>query len=503
MTNTKKTKVVIAGGGTGGWMAAAAIGRTLKNVAEVTLIESEEIGTVGVGEATIPTLLTYNRLLGIDEATFMREVGGTFKLGIAFENWRTPEHRYIHSFGVTGKDHWTAGFQHFWRRGEALGIARDFGRYCLELVAAEEGRFAHLPKLGLNYAFHIDSAAFARFLRRMAEGDGVRRKEGRIGRVELAESGDIAALHMADGTRVEGDLFIDCTGFRALLMEGALGVGYDDWTHLLPCDRAIAVQTRSARDPVPYTRAIAHGAGWRWQIPLQHRTGNGIVFSSRFLSEEEGEERLLAELDREGLTNRITEPRLIRFRTGTRRKHWHRNCIAIGLSSGFIEPLESTSIHLIQRSIHRLLQMFPHGSVSAADTDEFNDQTFYELEHIRDFIVLHYVLTEREDTPFWRHMRRLELPASLQHRLDLFGETGRVFRANDQLFAENSWTQVMLGQGLMPRTYHPIADAMPKEELQGFLRHIEENVEKTTAQLPSHQDYLSRYCPQTAASGRG
>ncbi|MCQ8184720.1 tryptophan halogenase family protein [Parvularcula maris] len=496
MRTDKRQRVVIAGGGTAGWMTAAAIGRTLKNVADVTLIESEEIGTVGVGEATIPTLLTYNRLLGIDEASFMREVGGTFKLGIAFENWRTPDHRYIHSFGITGKDHWTAGFQHFWRRGEALGMAEEFGDYCLELIAAEEGRFAHLPKLGLNYAFHIDSSAFARFLRRMAEGDGVTRKEGRIGTVDLGDDGDIASITMQDGTVIEGDLFIDCTGFRALLMEGALGVGYDDWTHLLPCDRAIAVQTKSVRDPVPYTRAVAHEAGWRWQIPLQHRTGNGIVFSSRFMSEDEGQAKLLSLLDEEGLTERMTELRVIRFRTGTRRSHWHRNCVAIGLSSGFIEPLESTSIHLIQRSIHRLLQMFPHDGVSRADVDEFNEQTFYELEHIRDFIVLHYVLTEREDTPFWRHMRRLELPKTLQHRLDLFRETGRVFRANDQLFAENSWTQVMLGQGLTPETYHPIADAMPEEELRGFLRHIRDNVTKTVAQLPTHQDYLQRYCPQ-------
>jgi tryptophan halogenase len=491
----KRQRVVIAGGGTAGWMAAAAIGRTLKSVASVTLIESEEIGTVGVGEATIPTLLNYNRLLGIDEATFMREVGGTFKLGIAFENWRQQGHRYIHSFGITGKDHWTAGFQHFWRRGESMGIAGEFGDYCLELIAAEEGRFAHLPKLGLNYAFHIDSSAFARFLRRMGEADGVLRKEGRIGSVDLDGEGNIAAITMQDGTRVEGDLFIDCTGFRALLMEGALGVGYDDWSHYLPCDRAIAVQTRSVRDPVPYTRAIAHEAGWRWQIPLQHRTGNGIVFSSRFMSEEEGEEKLLGMLDGE----RLTEPRVIRFRTGTRRAHWHRNCVAIGLSSGFIEPLESTSIHLIQRSIHRLLQMFPHDGVSPSDVQEFNDQTFYELEHIRDFIILHYVLTERDDTPFWRHMRRMEVPDTLRHRLKLFEDTGRVFRANDQLFAENSWTQVMLGQGLMPKSYHPIADAMPKEELEGFLRHIEDNVTKTVAQLPSHADYLRRYCPQTAA----
>lgn len=485
-----RKKIIIAGGGTAGWMAAAAMAKVLQKVVDVTLVESDAIGTVGVGEATIPTLVSYNRLLRIDEAEFMKAVGGTFKLGIAFENWTDLNHRYIHSFGVTGKDHWTAGFQHFWRRGHEMGIAKEFGEYCLELVAAEKERFAHLPDLGLNYAFHIDSTALAAFLRKMAEESGVTRKEGIIKEVRLTDGGDLKSLVIDDGTELEGDFFIDCTGFRALLIGDALGVGYDDWTHWLPCDRAIAVQTKSVRKPVPYTRSIAHTAGWQWRIPLQHRMGNGIVFSSGYMSEEEAKDLLMSSIEGDVLT----EPRVIRFRTGARRAQWHRNCVAIGLSSGFIEPLESTSIHLIQRSVLRLMQMFPAEGVKQSDVDEFNAQTFYELEHIRDFIILHYHLTNRTDTAFWRRCRNMDVPDTLKHRMRLFKETGRTFRPNDQLFAENSWTQVMLGQGLTPQTHHPVADVMSPEELEKFLSHIDDNVRKTVSGLPAHDTYLNSYC---------
>ena len=487
--------MIIAGGGTAGWMTAAAMGKTLSKVAEVTLVESDAIGTVGVGEATIPSLLTFNRLLGIDEAAFMKSVNGTFKLGIAFENWRELEHRYIHSFGVTGKDHWTAGFQHFWLRGQEMGIAREFGDYCLELVAAEQGKFAHLPKFGLNYAYHIDSSAYASFLREMAESHGVSRREGRIDHVARSQAGDIESIILDDGTRLDGDLFIDCTGFRALLTGDTLGTGYDDWTHWLPCDRAIAVQTTSAGELLPYTRSIAHGAGWRWKIPLQHRTGNGIVFCSRHMGEDEACALLLDSVDGEVLT----EPRTIPFRTGTRRGHWKRNCVAIGLSSGFIEPLESTSIHLIQKAVMRLLYLFPKDAgkgtgINAAERDEFNTQMMDEIEHIRDFIILHYHLTDRQDTAFWRYCRAMEVPDSLRHRMALFEQTGRVFRAADELFAENSWTQVMLGQGLSPRTWHPIADMMDRDEITRFLDHIEKNVQGTVAGMPGHAAYIDGYC---------
>lgn len=494
MEAATKQKVVIAGGGTAGWMAAAALGKVLEKVCDVTLVESDAIGTIGVGEATIPTLVTYNRLLGVDEAKWMAAVSGTFKLGIAFENWTDLGHRYIHSFGITGKDHWTAGFQHFWHRGKELGIAEDFGNYCLELIAAEQERFAHLPDLGLNYAFHIDATAYAGLLRGLAEHHGVKRREGKIAEVRRNAEGDLESLVLEDGSVIEGDVFVDCTGFRALLIGETLGVGYEDWTHWLPCDRAIALQTKSTRHPRPYTRSIAHEAGWRWQIPLQHRTGNGIVFCSRYMSEDEARAKLLAEVEGEALT----EPRVIRFRTGSRRMHWHRNCVAVGLSSGFIEPLESTSIHMIQRSVMRLMQMIPRGRFEQSSVDEFNKQTAYELEHIRDFIILHYHLTNRIDTPFWRHCRTMDIPETLRHRMRLFRETGRVFRANDELFAENSWTQVMLGQGLMPRSHHPVADVMSEEEMRRFLSHITENVNRTVAGLPMHQAYLDKYCPANA-----
>ena len=490
-TGQGKQKVIIAGGGTAGWMTAAAMGKVLEKVCDVTLVESDAIGTVGVGEATIPTLVTYNRLIGLDEAKWMSAVKGTFKLGIAFENWTDLDHRYIHSFGITGKDHWTAGFQHFWHRGRELGVAKDFGDYCLELVAGEKDRFAHLPDLGLNYAYHIDATAYAGFLREIAEAHGVKRREGKIAEVRRADNGDIASLVLDDGEVLEGDLFIDCTGFRAMLIDGALGVGYDDWTHWLPCDRAIAVQTESVRPARPYTRSIAHEAGWRWQIPLQHRTGNGTVYCSKYMSDDEAKAKLLADIEGEPLT----EPRVIRFRTGMRRAHWHRNCIAIGLSSGFIEPLESTSIHLIQRSVMRLMRMFPQHGYHQPDIDEFNAQTAYETDHIRDFIILHYHLTNRTDTPFWRHCRTMEIPESLAHRMRLFEETGRVFRANDELFAENSWTQVMLGQGLMPKARHPVADVMSEAEVTNFLNYIIENVNRTANGLPAHEDYLKSYCP--------
>ncbi len=484
-------RIVIAGGGTAGWMAAAALARTLGSVAQVTLVESEQIGTIGVGESTIPPLVTYNRLLGINEAEFMRATQATFKLGINFENWRVQGENYFHSFGGTGKDHWSAGFQHFWLHGLTRGHTEPYGEYCLELKAAEAGKFAHLPDDRMNYAYQLDSGLYAKFLRTMAEGDGTTRIEGKIARVELdGESGDIAALVLEGDRRIEGDLFIDCTGFRALLIEGALRAGYDDWTHWLPCDSAIAIQTSSVRPPVPYTRAIAHEAGWQWRIPLQHRQGNGVVYCSDYLSHEAALEKLLSTVEGE----KLVKPNHIRFRTGARRKQWHRNCVAVGLSGGFMEPLESTSIHLIQRAILRIVRMLPAGEISQRDIDEFNDQQFTDMEQIRDFLVLHYKATDRRDTPFWRHCASMEVPASLEHKMELFRETGRVFRKNEELFAENSWVQVMMGQGINPQSHHPVAAKLRDEELAHLLGSLREQVSRTVAALPSHGDYVARYC---------
>ncbi len=484
-------RIIIAGGGTAGWMAAAAIARTLGPVAELILVESDAIGTIGVGESTIPPLVAYNRLLGVGEAEFMRATQATFKLGIMFDNWKTQGSRYFHSFGGTGKDHWSAGFQHFWMHGRTQGHDQSYDDYCLELKAAEAGKFAHLPDDRINYAYQLDSSLYAAFLRRMAEADGCTRIEGRIARVELdSESGDIAALLLDGDRRIEGDLFIDCTGFRALLIEGALHAGYDDWSHWLPCDAAVAIQTASVRPAVPYTRAIAHEAGWQWRIPLQHRAGNGIVYCSRYMDRDAALERLLGTI--EGKT--LTEPNIIRFTTGARRRQWHRNCIAIGLSSGFMEPLESTSIHLIQRAVLRLLRMLPAGRPSERDIAEFNDQQFTDMEQIRDFLILHYNATERRDSPFWRHCAAMPVPESLAHKIALFRETGRVFRRNEELFAENSWVQVMMGQGIMPETYHPVAAKLRGEELAYLLSSLRDNVARTVDGLPEHHAYVARYC---------
>jgi tryptophan halogenase len=484
-------RIVIAGGGTAGWMVAACLSKTMGKLLDITLVESDEIGTVGVGEATIPTLFTFHSLLDIDEREFMAETGATFKLGIQFENWRDRGHAYIHSFGLTGKDHWTAGFQHFWLAGMQRGLARDYGDYCLELRAAQESRFAHLPRNGMNYAFHLDATRYGAWLRKFSEGHGVRRTEGKIASVDLdADSGDIRSLTLESGAVIEGDLFIDCTGFRALLIGQALKVPYEDWTHWLPCDRALAVQTVSVGDAVPYTRSIAHEAGWRWRIPLQHRVGNGLVYSSRYLSDERAHELLLSAV--EGRT--VSTPRPLRFVPGQRREVWRRNCVAIGLASGFIEPLESTSIHLIQRGTIRLMQMFPSDGIAQADIDEYNRQAQTEIEHIRDFIVLHYHVTARDDSDFWRYCRTMPIPGSLQQRIELFRETGRVFRVPNELFAENSWIQVMLGQGITPRRHHPIAELMNDRELSEFLERIRGDVNRTLAQLPAHQRYVEQYC---------
>ena len=486
-----RQRIVIAGGGTAGWMTAAALARTLGDVVDLTLVESEAIGTVGVGEATIPPLVTYNRLLGINEADFMRATQATFKLGIAFENWKEIGHEYFHSFGLTGRDHWAAGFQHFWLHGLTRGHDHGYEDYCLELQAAYAGKFAHLPDNRLNYAYHLDSGLYAGFLRKIAEEGGAKRVEGKIAHVELdGEGGDIAALVLESGKRLEGDLFVDCTGFRALLIEGALHAGFDDWAHWLPCDRAIAVQTASVRPPVPYTRAIAHDAGWQWRIPLQHRQGNGIVYCSRYLGEDEAADRLLSSVEGE----QLTEPNFLRFTTGARRRQWHRNCIAVGLSGGFMEPLESTSIHLIQRAILRLVRMLPAGRPSQRDIDEFNDQQLTDMVQIRDFLVLHYKATERGDSPFWRQCRDMEIPDTLAHRIALFRETGRVFRKNEELFVENSWIQVMMGQGIMPESYHPIAAKLSDEELARLLDGLRESVAKTVAGLPAHDAYVERFC---------
>jgi len=484
-------RVVIAGGGTAGWMAAAALARTLGKVLDITLVESEEIGTVGVGEATIPTLVTFHRLLDIKEQEYMAAVQATVKLGISFENWLDVGHRYIHSFGSSGKDHWSAGFQHFWLRGREMGIASGYEDYCIELQAGLHDKFAHLPRNGINYAYHMDAALYARFLRRFSEGFGARRVEGKIVEVQTdQDSGYISALKLADGSTIEGDLFIDCTGFRALLIGQTLGVGYEDWSHWLFNDSALATQTTAVRDAVPYTRAIAGTAGWQWRIPLQHRVGNGIVYSSRFIGDDEARHQFLSSIEGEI----IKQPWPVRFRPGQRQRCWEKNCIALGLAGSFIEPLESTTIHLIQRGIVRLLQSFPQ-VISQVAVDEYNARLDDEIQHVRDFVIMHYHLSNRRDTPYWREIAQMEIPSTLRHRIELFRQTGIVFRVPGELFWENSWVQVMLGQGVVPRYYHPSADVMSEPDLRRFLDEIRAQVLDTARQLPSHMDYMRSYAP--------
>ncbi len=487
----KKMKIVIAGGGTAGWIAAAALSQQMGEILDITLVESQEIGTIGVGEATIPPMRTFHRLLGINEQEFMRATNATFKLGIQFENWKLIGEKYFHSFGVTGKQTLITDFIHFWLRGRELGIAKEFGDYCLEYKAALKDRFSINDQAKLNYAFHLDAGRYASFLRARAEARGVKRVEGKIAEVQQnPESGFISSLKMDSGQEIQGNLFLDCTGMRGLLIEQTLHTGFEEWGHWLPCDSAIAIQTESTGPALPYTKSIAHHAGWRWQIPLQHRVGNGIVFSDQHLSKDEAINMLLSSVDGKVLT----EPNVIKFKTGRRKKSWNKNCIAMGLASGFLEPLESTSIHMIMTAVTRLLQLFPHSEIKQSTVDEYNMQAESEFLRIRDFIVLHYKATERDDSPFWRYCKDMEVPDDLKHRMTIFKESGKSFQVEGELFRLDSWTQVMLGQGIIPSSYHPIVELMSESELQLFLQTIAADVDKSIAGMSTHQDFINKYC---------
>ncbi|TWX70440.1 tryptophan halogenase family protein [Colwellia sp. C1TZA3] len=496
MNSSAIKNVVIAGGGTAGWMAAAAFGKLLGKNLNITLVESDLIPTVGVGEATIPTLHIFHDLLKIKEADVMKATNATFKLGISFENWRDVNQDYIHSFGYLGQGCWAAGFQHFWVKGKQQGMVSEIGDYCPEHVASRRGKFAVVPKQDRNYAYHLDAGLYAKFLRAMAEEHGVKRVEGKINQVNVnEENGFIQSIALDNGKLIEGDLFIDCTGFKGLLIEQALHTGYEDWSHWLPCDSAIAVQTKIQKKTVPYTRSIAHKAGWQWQIPLQNRMGNGVVFCSKHLSDEDAKELLLNNIEGELLN----EPRVIKFKTGTRRKHWNKNCVAVGLSSGFIEPLESTSIHLIQQSIIRLMQNLPSKNMEQANIDDFNNKMRFEIDNIRDFIVLHYHVTQRADSPFWRYCKNMEIPETLQQRIDLFIENGNAYKTERELFGETSWIQVMIGQGLMPKYYHQIVNMMSDTELKSFLDNIKMTIERRVNSFPDHNEFIKNYCKSTVA----
>lgn len=492
METQKIRRVVIAGGGTAGWIAAATLSRLLGPLLDITLVESDAIGTVGVGESTIPTHRTFQHLMGIDEREFMRATKATFKLGISFEDWGQIGDRYIHSFGRVGKPNWMGEFYNIWMYAQERGIGEELDAYCLELQAAKANRFYTSEKSNLSFAYHIDASLYAKMLRTFSEAKGVKRVEGMIADVEQdGESGFITALKLKSGERIEGDLFIDCTGFRGLLIEQTLKTGYEDWRQWLPTDSALAVQTRSVGPAVPYTRAIAHHAGWQWRIPLQHRVGNGLVFCSENMQPDEAKDYLASHIEGEPLT----EPRLIRYVTGRRKKVWNKNCIALGLSSGFVEPLESTSIHLIQIGATRLVQKFPFSGISEAIADHYNDYAVRELERIRDFIVLHYKLTERDDSDFWRARCDMAIPDSLAQRIEVFRENGLAYQETDDLFRVDSWLQVMLGQRLQPKGYHHMGRLMTDDQLKTALNGLQANISRAVSQMPTHQDFINQYCP--------
>jgi tryptophan 7-halogenase len=487
-------KVVIAGGGTAGWITAAALSQQLGQLIDITLVESEEIGTVGVGESTGPPMGVFHKLLGIDEQEFMRSVAATFKLAIWFENWGQVGDRYIHPFGRHGKPTWLAEFHHFWLHGLRKGFNTELGEYCVEWLAAKQGRFGTSPESDINYAYHIDAARYAKFLRSFAEGYGVKRVEGKIKSIQQnSESGFIESLTLDSGQVLPGDLFVDCSGFRGLLIEQTLHTGFEDWSHWLPCDSAVAVQTTSTAPPNPYTSAIAHEAGWRWQIPLQHRVGNGLVYCSRYLSDEQAKLKLLQDVSGEP----VREPWTLKIRPGRRRKGWNKNVVAIGLASGFVEPLESTSIHMIMTAVTRLMQLFPFEGIKKPFVDQYNEESRAEIEKIRDFIVLHYHTTDRDDTPFWRYCKDMDIPESLVRRIELFAVGGHAFQVEGELFRVDSWIQVLLGQGVVPKGYHPVARSMNDEDLSKVMKELRAAVAQTVSRLPRHGDFLNSYCKTT------
>lgn len=489
---SEAASIVIVGGGTAGWMAAAFLARMGHKSFSITLVEADSIATVGVGEATIPSIQLFNQLLGIDEKQFLAATHGSIKLGIEFQNWGKQQHRYLHAFGGIGIDVGLLDFYQYWLRARQQGDTSSLWDYALNAEAANQKKFAPVERVGdtrltgLRYAYHFDASRYAQFLRRYAENLGVVRQEGVIRQVRQTDDGSIASVVLESGREVAGDLFIDCSGFAALLIEKTLATGFDDWSHYLPCNRAIAVPSENTGEINPYTRSIAHTAGWQWHIPLQHRAGNGHVFCSDFISEDEATALLLNNLP----SKPLAEPRTIRFTTGVRKKSWHKNCVALGLSSGFLEPLESTSIALVQHGLELLVKYFPGKKVCQPDVDEFNRHMRREYEMVRDFIILHYHLTERDDTPFWQHCRTMVVPERIVKKVELFKTHGRVVRDHNELFGEMAWLQVMLGQGVMPQAYHPLANRIAADELRELLMHTGALVKSTVSRMPTHRDYL-------------
>jgi tryptophan 7-halogenase len=498
--STKRiSSITIVGGGSAGWMAAAALATYLGKGATIRLVESEEIGIVGVGEASVPHMKLFNgQWLGIDETEFVKRTQATAKLGIQFNDWARIGDSYFHGFGAIGRSIGPLPFHQFWLKLHLAGRAGPIGDYSPQTVMAPRGRFApgdrnaspQSPLADIAYAYHFDAGLYARYLRELAERRGVHRIEGKIVQVnQRAADGYIESVTLESGESIGGELFIDCSGFRGLLIEQTLKTGYVDWSHWLPCDRALAVPSASTSPLAPYTRATAQAAGWQWRIPLQQRVGNGHVYSSRHISDDEAAATLLANLDGEALA----EPRLLRFTTGMRRKFWNKNVVALGLASGFLEPLESTSIYLAQSGITRLLSLFPTRDPNPLLAERYNSESVFEYERVRDFLILHYHATQRDDTPFWNHCRTMAVPDTLREAMDLFRTDGRYFRNGEDFFALPSWVQVMLGQRIVPRGYHPIVDEMPEGKLVDHVEGMRAVLAQAVGTMPTHEEWIDRY----------
>jgi tryptophan halogenase len=495
MNNARVTKVVIVGGGTAGWMTAAALAQTLNlRACSIALVESDEIGIIGVGEATIPTIHWFNQLIGLDEKEFMRKTQATYKLGIEFVDWTQRRSTYLHPFGRYGFPADGIAFQHRWIRARLEGSTEDFEKYSLSTAAARAGRFefpATDPRTllsTLGYAYHFDASLYAKYLRERSELRGVKRYEGKIEKVEQhPDTGFITAVSTNRGMRIDGDLFIDCSGFRGLLIEGALKTGYEDWSQWLPCDRAVAVPSQRVAAPLPYTRAIRRQAGWQWRIPLQHRTGNGYVFASRHLSDDAAIAELLGHLDAPALA----DPRVIPFKTGRRRQAWNKNVVAVGLSSGFLEPLESTSIHLIQSGIAKLISLFPNRDCEPGLVAQYNRIVAEEYESIRDFLVLHYHSTSGKNTELWEYCAHMPLPQGLVYKEQQFAQSGRIIISTDELFKESSWFAVLMGQGHEPRDYNPLIDGISSADNTEHLRRLKDGIQAICAKMRPHETFLT------------